>query len=72
MGSAPLPLAYRVLDGQGRIRPRFHWVDPSDARDVMEVLKGEGVEFDAAGAASPRQRLMASDLANLLNAKGGG
>lgn len=66
MASAPLPLAYRVLDSQGRIRPEFRWHDPADTRDVHEVVAGEGIRFDESGAGDPAQRLPPTDLARLL------
>jgi alkylated DNA nucleotide flippase Atl1 len=57
--------AYRVLGANGRPRPEFHWNDPSDTRDVRDVLAVEGVQFDRTGAAASDQRLGPSELASL-------
>lgn len=57
---------YRVLTSDGRISEGFRWSDPSDHRDPAEVLKTEGVEFDAHGRAAQECRLSASDLRDLL------
>jgi alkylated DNA nucleotide flippase Atl1 len=54
--------AYRVLGGDGRVRSGFAWADPHDDRDPVEVLTGEGVEFDSDGRASQAQRLRVTDL----------
>jgi alkylated DNA nucleotide flippase Atl1 len=76
-GTAPVPVgqhvanspalanAYRVLGANGMVRPNFRWSDPHDERDVAEVLAADGVAFDMNGAASPAQRIMASELAEM-------
>jgi alkylated DNA nucleotide flippase Atl1 len=66
LGAVPLENGHRVLDASGRIRPGFHWVEPSDTRDVREVLASEGVRFDATGAADPTQRMTTTGLAELV------
>lgn len=77
IGSHPVPVGvrlstvqmtngHRVLTAEGRVSPGFHWVDPSDARDVRDVLRDEGVHFDAGGAADQSQRLDAAQLAALV------
>ena len=58
--------AYRVLGSDGKPRPGFRWVDPDDERDVIEVLKDDGVRFNDAGAAEPAQRINVSELASLI------
>ncbi len=58
--------AYRVLTSEGAISPNFRWLDPGDERDPQDVLRNEGVEFDAQGRANQHQRLRASDLAALI------
>lgn len=61
-----LPKAYRVLTFDGRVSEGFQWADRSDARDPIEVLRAEGVEFDDSGRATPDGRLTADDLQSLL------
>jgi alkylated DNA nucleotide flippase Atl1 len=58
--------AWRVMGVDGRPRPDFRWLDPDDTRDVVEVLRSEGVSFSANGAADAAQRLKVSDLAGLI------
>jgi alkylated DNA nucleotide flippase Atl1 len=58
--------AYRVLGSDGKPRPGFHWDDPTDSRNVVDVLKADGVRFDRNGAADPSQRITASELASLI------
>jgi alkylated DNA nucleotide flippase Atl1 len=57
---------HRVLTADGRVAAGFHWSDLSDRRDVLEVLKAEGVRFGTDGRADASQRLRADDLADLL------
>jgi alkylated DNA nucleotide flippase Atl1 len=57
---------HRVLGGDGAVRPGFAWTDPHDDRDPVEVLTGEGVEFDSDGKANQAQRLRVADLLSLL------
>lgn len=66
VASFALPNGYRVLDHNGRVAPGFRWADPSDNRDVTDVLKAEGVMFDETGCADPTQRLSSEDLLALL------
>jgi hypothetical protein len=42
------------------------WSDPSDQRDLIEVLESEGVVFTD-GAANPEQRLASDDLIALTD-----
>ena len=58
--------AYRVLGANGRPRPDFRWADLSDSRDVLDVLREDGVDFDDSGAANPSQRIAAAELASLI------
>ncbi len=62
-----LAYAYRVLNGDGSVSSNFRWDDDSDTRDPMEVLIGEGVEFDENGCASQAQRLRPAELDALLD-----
>jgi alkylated DNA nucleotide flippase Atl1 len=61
-----VPNQHRVLTRDGKVSPQFHWHDPHDTRDPYEVLRSEGLRFDATGNADPNQRLGAEDLAQLL------
>jgi alkylated DNA nucleotide flippase Atl1 len=67
LGSVTVPNAHRVLRFSGEISPDFHWPDPSRTDDPQEVLKAEGVRFDAKGRASAEQRLTAIELATLAD-----
>jgi len=58
--------AYRVLGADRKPRPDFRWHNPDDARDVTEVLRQDGVRFDASGAADPSQRITAEELSSLI------
>lgn len=59
--------AYRVLSGDGSISFKFQWHDPTDTRDPMEMLIGEGIEFDDNDKASQAQRLGPPELEALLD-----
>lgn len=59
--------AYRVLSSDGTISFNFTWHDPHDTRDPMEMLVGEGVEFDENDKASQAQRLGPPELAALID-----
>ena len=61
--------AYRVLGGDGSVSFNFQWHDESDTRDPIEVLIGEGIEFDEHGRASQTQRLGPAELEDLLEAE---
>jgi alkylated DNA nucleotide flippase Atl1 len=77
-GTAPVPVgqhlasgpvltnAYRVLGADGVPRPNFRWPDENDEREVIDVLRSEGVSFDTNGVADPQQRVRAEELATLL------
>lgn len=65
LASHPLPNAYRVLQSDGMISPAFRWPDPGRADDPAELLRAEGVMFDAHDRASQAQRLSTEDLAQL-------
>ncbi|OAI40074.1 hypothetical protein AYO39_00240 [Actinobacteria bacterium SCGC AG-212-D09] len=59
---------YRVLSGDGSVSASFEWGDASDERDPIEVLTGEGIEFDeGTGRASQAQRLGPAELEALLD-----
>lgn len=58
---------YRALSSDGSISFNFQWHDASDNRDPMEVLIGEGIEFDEQGRASQAQRLGPAELEALLD-----
>ena len=53
----------RVLNADGQVAEGFHWGDPSDTRDPIEVLRAEGVSLDTDGRADPAGRLDARALA---------
>src|SRR6476660_2871346 len=59
--------AYRVLSSDGSISFKFHWHDPADTRDPMEMLIGESIEFDDNDKASQAQRLGPPELEALLD-----
>lgn len=67
-----VPNAWRVLGGNGRLRPEFRWLDPNDTRDVMDVLRQEGVRVGADGVADRTQRLDAEALRCLIGADAAG
>jgi alkylated DNA nucleotide flippase Atl1 len=67
VSKAPLlTRAYRVLGSDGSLSFNFAWHDESDTRDPLEVLTGEGVEFDANNRASQAQRVGPAKLEALL------
>jgi uncharacterized protein with ParB-like and HNH nuclease domain/alkylated DNA nucleotide flippase Atl1 len=59
--------AYRVLGSDGRPRPDFRWESPDDQRDPVEVLREDGVSFEASGSARRSQRITAAELAALID-----
>jgi alkylated DNA nucleotide flippase Atl1 len=59
--------AYRVLTAGGEISEGFHWTDPGDTRDPVEILKSEGVAFLPSGRADPASMIAAEELVNLLD-----
>lgn len=66
---ASLAYAYRVLSSDGSISENFHWSSEADHRDPMEVLIGEGVEFDELGRASQAQRMRSAELEALVDSE---
>ena len=58
--------AYRVLGSDGKPRPDFRWENPDDPRDPVEVLREDGVRFEASGTADSSQRISAAELATLI------
>jgi alkylated DNA nucleotide flippase Atl1 len=83
IGSHPVPVgqhlgtvqvlnAHRALRYDGRVSPGFHWVDPTDTRDVTQILREEGVRFSEDGAADPAQRWTARELAELVGLEANG
>ena len=61
--------AYRVLSSDGTISFDFRWHDASDNRNPMELLIGEGIEFDELDRASQAQRLGPAELESLLDSE---
>ena len=53
---------HRVLTSSGTPAEGFRWPDPSDTRDIRDVLRSEGVAFTADATADPSSRLSADDL----------
>lgn len=67
MANTPgLDNAYRVLGSDGKPRPEFRWEDPDDPRDPVELLREDGVRFQASGTADRSQRIGAAELATLI------
>jgi alkylated DNA nucleotide flippase Atl1 len=58
--------AYRVLGGDGKPRPDFRWVNPDDLRNPVDLLKEDGVRFNANGVVDPSQRITAAELFSLI------
>lgn len=71
MAKIDLDGAWRVLQASGSVSPGFRWADPSDLRDPLEVLRNEGLRFDAQGRAEPSQRVGAEQLAERLGLEPG-
>jgi alkylated DNA nucleotide flippase Atl1 len=63
LSTVSLTNAHRVLTPEGRISAMFHSIHPSDSHNPVDILRAEGVVFDADGTADPNQRLSAADLA---------
>ena len=57
---------YRVLGSDGKPRPDFHWDNPEDLRNPVDVLREDGVRFDASGTADQSQRITAAELSALI------
>jgi alkylated DNA nucleotide flippase Atl1 len=58
--------AYLVLGSDGKPRPDFRWQNPGDTRNLMDVLREDGVRFDANGIADTSQRISATELSSLI------
>lgn len=58
-------LAYRVLTWDGRVAPDFHWQDPDDVRNPIDLLTQEGLVI-ANGKADPERQLTVQDLLTLV------
>jgi 5-methylcytosine-specific restriction protein B len=65
-GQVKLPTSYRVLRADGSIPEQGQLHINYRGADLHRRLAGEGIEFDASGRASQKQRLTAEDLKNLL------
>lgn len=52
---------YRVLTWDGRVADEFHWSDPNDKRNPVDVLRSEGITF-IDGVADPEQQLEVDEL----------
>jgi uncharacterized protein with ParB-like and HNH nuclease domain len=61
--------AYRVLTWDGHVADGFAWSDPSDTRNLIDVLEAEGVSFSA-GVADPDAKLLTEDLLALVEDEG--
>lgn len=66
LASVSAPNAHRVLQAGGTMSPSFRWLEASRTDDPVDVLKAEGVEFDAYGRANPLQRVTTEELAALI------
>jgi uncharacterized protein with ParB-like and HNH nuclease domain/alkylated DNA nucleotide flippase Atl1 len=62
--------AHRVLAAERRPSPSFRWPDEGDERDVLDVLRADGIKLDDGGRADPSQRISARELAELLGLPG--
>jgi len=61
-----LPNAHRVLNSRGVVPPGFRWSDPARTDDPADLLRQEGVVFDAQGRADQSRRMRPEELATLL------
>lgn len=71
MAKIDLEGAWRVLQSSGGVSPGFRWVDPEDGRDPLEVLRAEGLTFDASNHADSAQRVSAEQFAERLGLEPG-
>ena len=62
-----LPHAHRVLQAGGTVSPSFRWSDVHRTDDPHDVLAAEGVRFSEDGRADGGQRLLAEQLAELID-----
>ncbi|MFD9573779.1 hypothetical protein ACFWBI_28565 [Streptomyces sp. NPDC059982] len=60
------PNAWRVLNVAGRVGSGFRWTDPIRIEPPADVLRAEGVRFDA-DAADPTARPTVDNLGTLLD-----
>ena len=65
MTGSAVPNAWRVLQAGGTVAEQFRWDDPGRHDDPRELLRLEGVSFDAKGRASENQFIDAAELARL-------
>lgn len=66
LANHPTPNPHRVLKSNGAVSPQFAWIDKDRIDDPVDLLRQEGVEFDADGRADPAARLTVEDLVALL------
>ena len=66
MSQNQLPNAHRVLQASGAVYSNFAGTAPDRAGGPQQLLEDEGVEFDAAGHATPSQRLTVDELLELV------
>jgi 5-methylcytosine-specific restriction protein B len=69
-GQVKLPTSYRVLQVDGNIPEQGQLHINYRGADLHRRLAGEGMDFDASGRASQKQRLTAEDLKNLIDDRG--
>ncbi|WIW67237.1 DUF262 domain-containing protein [Kocuria sp. ChxB] len=62
----PVPHPHRVLTADARPAANFRWSSDEQKEDPAELLRQEGVTFDAHGCADREQRLHPADLAALV------
>lgn len=66
LATVVVPNAHRVLRLSGHISPDFRWPDPQRTDEPREVLVAEGVRFDEWDRADPEQRMIATELAAVM------
>ncbi|MBM7829361.1 alkylated DNA nucleotide flippase Atl1 [Agromyces cerinus] len=68
LSSTVVPNAYRVLKRFGSVAPNFVWAaeSPNAGIDPVELLRSEGIEFDAELRASQSQRMSVTELAEAI------
>jgi 5-methylcytosine-specific restriction protein B len=67
-GRVKVPNSYRVLNADGSIPPEGMLNAVYRGTDIQARLTSEGIEFDSAGRASPRQRLTVDALKEMRDA----